>query len=159
MIYTMRNTFFRSVFMIGAVSIMLSGCTLFQRTRVHQQPTPVNTNQNGDDQAMMEQQAKDAATPYTLSVQNNSGQTGTVKIYEIDGKAKVSLAVTGGTAGVAQPAHIHEGTCAKIGPVVFGLMNVVDGSSETELDVPMAVIFNGSARAVNVHKSQAEVGT
>ncbi|MBI4090688.1 MAG: cupredoxin domain-containing protein [Candidatus Komeilibacteria bacterium] len=112
-----------------------------------------------EEKAAMEKKAMDAATPFVLTAQNNSGETGTAKIFEVEGKAEVTLAVNGAPAGVEQPAHIHEGTCEKLGPVVFGLANVVNGESMTYLNVPLASIFNGSARALNVHKSQAEIGT
>lgn len=142
-----------------ALIIVVGGCKKLT-------PPPITPSVNKSDEAamkakeekaMMEKKAMDAAKPVTLNQQNNSGQTGIAKIYEVEGKAKVSLAISSGASGVPQPAHIHEGTCAKLGPVVFSLTNVVNGASETMLTVPLSSIFNGSSRAINVHKSQAEV--
>ncbi|OGY88992.1 MAG: hypothetical protein A3B30_02780 [Candidatus Komeilibacteria bacterium RIFCSPLOWO2_01_FULL_52_15] len=128
-------------------------------------PSQSRSNQNkANDQANVntntdaEQLALDAAQPFILTAQNNSGETGTAKIFDVNGKAEVVLNMSGAPDGVSQPAHIHEGTCAKLGPVVFGLTNVLDGASKTNLNVPMSAIFNGSPRALNVHKSQAESG-
>ncbi|MEK7584165.1 MAG: cupredoxin domain-containing protein [Patescibacteria group bacterium] len=94
---------------------------------------------------------------YTLQEQNDSGLSGTVKLREEAGKTIVTFAVTGGASGVAQPAHIHEGTCANLGGVVYPLTNVVNGASVTSLDVALDALLLQGPRAVNIHKSQSEV--
>ena len=56
----------------------------------------------------------------------------------------------------AQPAHIHKGTCDNLDPnPAFPLENVVDGKSETDVDVSLDDLAL-SSYAVNVHKSQDE---
>ncbi|MBI5653026.1 MAG: hypothetical protein HZC40_21650, partial [Chloroflexi bacterium] len=57
--------------------------------------------------------------------------------------------------GVAQPAHIHEGTCPVPGAVKYPLTTVVDGKSTTTLDVKLADLLKGGF-AINAHLSAAE---
>jgi len=64
-----------------------------------------------------------------------------------------------GPKGTAQPAHIHEGTCSKLDPKPkWGLENVVDGKSTTEVPVGLAEIQKGTY-AINVHKSGEDLKT
>jgi hypothetical protein len=57
---------------------------------------------------------------------------------------------------VSQPAHVHEGTCAKLDPKPkYGLQNVVDGKSTTEVPVDIKTLVGGNL-AINVHKSAEE---
>ena len=93
---------------------------------------------------------------FTLKEQNNSGESGTATLEETAGKVKVTLNLTGAPAGVTQPAHIHTGTCANIGGVLYPLTFPVDGVSETTLNVTLAQLKEQMPLALNVHKSQAE---
>ncbi len=148
---------------MAGVLLVVAGCKQVQKPTpsIPTPPPAQNVNQPSDqeDAAMMEKKAMDKATPLVLKEQNKSGQGGTVKIFDVNGNAKVVLAVTGGAASVAQPAHIHIGSCVTLGPVKYGLSNVVGGKSETQLDVSTAQILSELPLAVNVHKSNAEVGT
>lgn len=92
-----------------------------------------------------------------LEAQNDSGQPGTVTLTEVDGKTTVSLSLDA-PSSVPQPAHIHAGACPTPGEVVYPLTNVVDGSSETVLDVDLATIKSQLPLVVNVHKSETESG-
>ena len=92
----------------------------------------------------------------TLTAQNNSGQPGTAIIAEENGKAKVSLFINNAPKGVAQPAHIHAGACPGVGEVKYPLSNVLDGKSETALDVGIDQLKSELPLAVNVHKSASE---
>lgn len=91
-----------------------------------------------------------------LGVQNNSGESGSAVLIEKDGKVTVSLDMTGFTADVAQPAHIHSGSCPDVGAVAYPLTNVVNGKSETVLDTTFAKLDAKEPLAINVHKSAAE---
>lgn len=62
-----------------------------------------------------------------------------------------------GPSGVAQPGHIHDGSCPGVGAVKFPLTNAVDGKSKTTVDVSLDDLLMGTY-AVNLHKSTAEVG-
>jgi plastocyanin len=70
------------------------------------------------------------------------------------------------------PAHIHAGTCAELGDVVFPLTDVASAEgessgpdsahpvkiSETEIEAPLQDIIDGG-HAINVHLSADEIGT
>lgn len=94
----------------------------------------------------------------TLKEQNNSGEMGTATLEESGGKVMVTLSLTGAPAGVTQPAHIHTGTCATIGGVLYPLTFPMDGTSQTTLNVTMAQLRAQMPLALNVHKSQTEAG-
>lgn len=91
-----------------------------------------------------------------IEEQNKSGEYGTATLVEKDGKVTVTLNMTGGKAGVEQPAHIHTGMCPDIKSVVYPLENVVDGKSVTVLDATLVEIAAQQPLGINVHKSEKE---
>lgn len=91
-----------------------------------------------------------------LSAQNDSGMSGSATLTGMNGSTLVELELTGAPAGVAQPAHIHTGSCVDIGGVVYPLKFPVDGTSETTLDVSLDAILAQLPLALNVHKSPEE---
>jgi hypothetical protein len=76
------------------------------------------------------------------------------------------------TAGAAHPVHVHSGTCAELGDVVFPLNDLAapggDHSgpesavpvtlSENILDIPLPDLIDGG-HAINVHLSAEEIDT
>lgn len=92
----------------------------------------------------------------TLAEENNSAQSGTATLEEKNGKVVVTLSLTGGSFTAAQPAHIHVGKCPDVGAVQYPLTSVVNGKSETTLDIDMKTLLSGLPLGVNVHKSAAE---
>ena len=69
-----------------------------------------------------------------IAQQNNSGEIGTVTLYKSHSGARtlVVISMHGTPAGIAQPAHIHRGTCDNLNPVpTWPLHNVVNGQSRT----------------------------
>ncbi|HEY6865579.1 MAG TPA: hypothetical protein VI319_16930 [Burkholderiales bacterium] len=94
-----------------------------------------------------------------LHAENKSGETGRAKLTPMGDKTRVELSLKGTPKGVAQPAHIHEGSCAKLDPKPkYPLSNVVDGKSTSEVPVKMEELMEGNM-AVNVHKSGDEIKT
>jgi hypothetical protein len=91
-----------------------------------------------------------------MSAQNNSGESGTATLVEDGGRTNVVIAVSGAPAGIAQPAHIHTGSCATIGGVKYPLNFPVDGKSETMIDVALDTLLGQLPLAINIHKSAAE---
>lgn len=93
-----------------------------------------------------------------LSEQSGLGQSGKAIINSnADGKAVVTLQMTGGTFSQSQPAHVHVGSCPTPGAVKYPLTNVVNGMSETTLDVMYDDFIKTTDKmAINVHKSAAE---
>ena len=95
-----------------------------------------------------------------MSAQNKSGESGTARLTPLGSdKTRVEISLKGAPKGVTQPAHIHEGTCAKLDPKPKqGLENVVDGKSTSE--VPMGIDDLRSGKlAINVHKSADDLNT
>jgi len=71
-----------------------------------------------------------------LTPQNNSGESGTATLTEQGTKTKVVVSVKGAPKGVAQPLHVHKGTCAQLDPKpAYGLTTLTDGKSQTTIDV------------------------
>src|SRR6476660_3012614 len=95
----------------------------------------------------------------TMAAQNNSCENGTVTITAVgDTSVMVSVNLSNGTAE-PQPAHIHKGNCVNLDPKpLYPLNNVVNGKSETTVNVSWADLMKGEY-AVNVHKSATEVST
>lgn len=93
----------------------------------------------------------------TLHPVNKSGESGTVILTETedDKQTKVEVTVKGQPAGVAQPMHLHKGTCAKLGPmskVSHGLPALEDGKATAVIDVPLDTL-QAEHYAINGHKS------
>jgi hypothetical protein len=78
--------------------------------------------------------------------------------FEEEGIRFLTIEVEPGAEGVAQPAHIHTGTCAEPGPIVYPLASVVAGNSFTLLSAPLDELL-GSDYIVNVHLSPEESTT
>ena len=91
-----------------------------------------------------------------LAAQNDSGQDGDATLSEVDaGTTRVVIDV-GNAPANPQPAHIHRGSCENLDPEpAYGLENVVNGKSTTEVNVAMEDLV-GQGFAVNVHKSADE---
>ncbi|HAN14592.1 MAG: hypothetical protein EBQ56_03800 [Proteobacteria bacterium] len=98
-----------------------------------------------------------AQAPTTLTIplasNNNSGVTGTAVITDIGGgKSKVVLTISGGKSATTGPAHIHSGKCPEVGAVVAPLTNLANGTSTTEVAVPISAMI-GAAHAINLHET------
>jgi hypothetical protein len=94
-----------------------------------------------------------------LAEQNTSSESGKATLMEENGKTRVSLEVTGGPKGVAQPAHIHSGKCPNPGIIKYPLTSVVDGKSETVIEASISGLLAQLPLAINVHKSAAQSKT
>ena len=94
----------------------------------------------------------------SMKAQNKSGESGSAKLTPVGAdKTKVEISLKGGPKGTAQPAHIHQGTCAKLDPKPkYGLENVVDGKSTTEVPAGIDAV---RGMAINVHKSADDLKT
>lgn len=87
-----------------------------------------------------------------------SGEAGTARLTALGSeRTQVDITVKGAPKGVAQPAHIHEGTCDKLNPQPkWGLNNVVNGKSRTQVPVGLEALQGGEF-AINVHKSAENI--
>jgi len=92
-----------------------------------------------------------------MTAQSGSQQPGEAIFADLGGgKTNVVITLTGKASDVAQPAHIHIGSCPTPGAVKYPLSDVIDGRSETIVEASMSGLFESEAMAVNVHKSAEE---
>lgn len=102
-------------------------------------------------------------TPKIVSVrldpQNLSGESGMATLTEVNGKVMVNVSLTGAPSNVTQPAHIHLGSCPNPGAIEYPLTSLVNGQSQTTLNVTLGQLKSMEPLAINVHKSVSEVGT
>lgn len=99
---------------------------------------------------------KTSGVTVTLSEQNTSGESGTARLEEVDGKVLVTISVKGQPAGSVQPAHIHLGACPTPGAVVHPLTSLQNSTSVTTLDTTLAALKAKLPLAINLHKSAAQ---
>ena len=91
-----------------------------------------------------------------LVAQNNSGQDGEATLSEVDSETTRVVLEVENPSVEAQPAHIHRGSCENLDPEPeYGLENVVDGKSTTEVNVAIDDLVD-KGFAINVHKSAEE---
>ncbi len=98
-----------------------------------------------------------AASPVTvhLMAQNGSGQSGTATLTQNGSDVVVSVTMSGVPSGVAEPAHIHPGTCAKLNPSPkYPLTNATLGTTTTTIhNVQLSSLLGGNY-AINVHNAK-----
>lgn len=92
-----------------------------------------------------------------IAAQNGSGETGKATLTAVGNKTKVEISIKGEPKGASQPVHIHTGTCAKLGGVVYPLTNVVGGKSLTWVNAPLSVV-KSKGSAINLHESAKNLG-
>ncbi len=90
----------------------------------------------------------------TLTAEHGSGQHGTATLVQRGDSVVVTLIMSGIPVGVAEPAHIHPGTCAKLNPVPrYPLTNATNGATTTTIkNVKLASLLGGKY-AINVHNA------
>jgi hypothetical protein len=96
--------------------------------------------------------------PDTVQIALAGDQPGSAFVGHFDGTTFVVVNIDPGAEGAIQPAHIHTGTCASPGPIVYPLASVVDGNSFTQFSVPPGDLLDNNY-IVNVHLSADAIGT
>ena len=94
-----------------------------------------------------------------LASQSGSGESGRATLEEVDGQIKVTINLTGDPKDVAQPAHLHKGSCAALGEAVYTLIPVENGLSETVLTISRLALEDNLPLALNVHQSADAIDT
>ncbi len=146
----------KKLLILLASAVLLTGCNYMGGS---QSQTTTPTEPSGTTETTPSTTATEPVT-VQLKEQNKSGQTGTAMFKEVDGKTVVTLNLSGVASAVPQPAHIHVGKCPSPGAVKYPLTNVVNGMSETTLDMDMATLWKDAGNlAVNVHKSASDLKT
>jgi hypothetical protein len=94
-----------------------------------------------------------------LAEVDGSGESGSATLTAMGDQTRVVLAMRNTTTD-SQPAHIHEGSCGPaLNPApLHGLLNVMQGRSETVVNRPLSELTAGGL-AINVHQSAAELET
>lgn len=100
--------------------------------------------------------ALDDVVTVKLEAQNNSGQDGTATLTPQGNQTRVVIEIPNAPTNIAQPAHIHLGTCDKLDKTPkWNLESVKGGRSITTVPVSLDTILKDRT-AINVHKSAAE---
>jgi hypothetical protein len=100
--------------------------------------------------------ALDKPITVRLEARNNSGQTGTATLQPHGDKTKVVIELSNVPVGVAQPAHIHRGSCDKLDKAPKWMLKAVSGGkSVTVVPVALATLLK-ERTAINIHKSAIE---
>jgi hypothetical protein len=98
------------------------------------------------------------AMTINLTAQNNSKQDGQAFLNDTSGGLKVKVQIKNEPAGASEPAHIHQGTCAKLNPAPWKpLSNVVNGLSVTTIPGLTIAGIKKAKYAINVHLSAANL--
>ncbi|MDP2676927.1 MAG: hypothetical protein Q8O83_04565 [bacterium] len=85
---------------------------------------------------------------------NGSNVAGTAFLVGTETNTEITLMITDLEEGAVRPAHIHSGTCADLGAVVYPLSPVENGLSETHIDVSFFdLVSEGVSFAINLHDS------
>lgn len=145
----------RNLLIAVVLLVIIGGFLLFRgrapQTATQSQVTPTQAATTTPSQA-----SGSSEVEVTLSEQNSSAESGTATLMDQDGKVLVTLEINGTPTGIEQPAHIHVGACPNPGAVKYPLSSVLNGKSETTLNVTMEQLMKELPLAVNVHKSQQE---
>lgn len=144
---------------IIVILVLLAGGFLYYRAG--QQEAALQENMDTTAPPQEEESQKTQAEKHIVKIlsQNDSNEEGVASLVDYNGKVMVQLSVTNVPAGIPQPAHIHVGSCANPGSVKYPLENVVEGKSETTINISMADLLKSLPLAINVHKSAQQVGT
>jgi Cu/Zn superoxide dismutase len=87
-----------------------------------------------------------------LGQQNNSNQNGIATVKDVSGGVLVKVSVQNEPKGASEPSHIHPGTCAKLNPAPWKVLNnVVNGTAVTTVKGITVADLKKSQYAINVH--------
>ena len=148
------------------VLLLAASCNKDTTSRYNPPSPSTATTQNSYDQNQDQPQNSAPANgqqPFNLvkieiNPQNNSGESGSATIFDVNNKAaKVIVSLSGAPAKAVQPAHIHFGSCDKLGDVQYTLTNVGNGVFETILPISLSELVS-KPFAINAHKSATELG-
>ena len=97
---------------------------------------------------------------FTLHPQNHSGETGYVTMTQDGDNVVVSVTTENAPEGVAQPIHIHPGTCDTLNPKpIYPLTTLQNGTSTTTLKNMTLASLETGGFAINIHHSTSDVPT
>jgi hypothetical protein len=161
-----RKNSMKKIFLILPVVLLLAASCGKQTTSQGNPPakSPVARQDSGslNQSQTTNPPAQDSQQPFNMvklaiSPQNNSGESGSVTIFDVNGNAKVIVTLGGAPANAVQPDHVHFGSCAQLGGVRYPLTNAGNGVFVTTLPVSLSELVS-MPFAINAHKSAAEIG-
>ncbi|GAC1504159.1 MAG: hypothetical protein NVS1B3_00260 [Candidatus Dormibacteraceae bacterium] len=91
---------------------------------------------------------------FVMTAQNASGVTGTGSVVKGTGSFVVTIKLSGLKASSSHISHIHKGSCAKNGGVVYALSQVIadaSGAATVQSTVPADYSVPADGWYVNVH--------
>ena len=137
----MRDVLRLSVAGLAALTLVLTGC-----------------GGDRDDEATGETRATGEARTIELAAQSGSRQSGTATLTPIGKSTNVVIELSN-SRGEPQPAHIHSGTCERLGGIAYQLHEVEGGSSQTRVQASLGFLSGASdaAFAVDVHEAAGEL--
>ena len=101
--------------------------------------------------------AQEQSVTVTMGPGRDASQTGTATLTAQGSQTQVVIDIQPAGAGVAQPVHIHQGSCPGVGAVAFPLTNVVDGASTTVVNATLDSLRTGGY-SINAHQDGTQAG-
>lgn len=94
-----------------------------------------------------------------MTAQSGSKQNGSATLSDKKGGGVVVVVSVGNEPkGAIEPAHIHQGTCAKLNPAPWKfLTNIVGGKSTTTVPGVTVAMLKKGTYAINAHKSASQL--
>lgn len=138
----------KKIIVLGLGLVLLAAACNKQTVQPSQNPPPKEDKTTAVDNRTIE---------LKMSAQNGSKEVGTARLKAEGGETRVNIELGVFPKDIQQPAHIHMGSCATLGGVKYPLTSLVNGRSETLVNVSLADLLNALPLAINVHKSATEV--
>ncbi|UEO00734.1 hypothetical protein [Acidiferrobacter thiooxydans] len=92
-----------------------------------------------------------------LRSENGSGESGYALLYPHGARTLVVVHLHGTPKGIAQPDHIHPGTCPNVNPrPAYMLKPVTHGKSVTMVHARLKALL-AKPMAINVHESESDM--
>lgn len=151
----------KTILLLLMVVILLTGTAVIVKNQIKSRTLPIKYKSNeatntGENRESFPLNTNDKQTIVTLSETNDSSQSGTAVLTDINDKLVVTVDIDGAPEETEQPAHVHSGTCSDVGDVKYPLVMVLDGSSETTIDTSLTDLKSQLPLIINVHKSKTE---
>lgn len=136
----------------AAVFMVIVGILLFfgkgaNTPSPQKSPQPKNIAQNAET-------TKELAV--YLKAMNHYKQTGSASLTEKNGRVTIGISTTGEPKNVVQFANIYSGTCESLGNIKFPLANIINGSSQTDLETTIVNLQNSGPLALNINRTQGD---
>lgn len=140
---------------MGFTAALLAACSSSGSSTPSTAVAPASQSRASTTVSTRASRVKNAATnnlTVTLNQLNNSGESGTATLTQNGADVQVVITLASAPA-TAQPAHIHNGTCASPGSVNHALTNVVNGDSTTTVSNTTIDQLLAQPFSIDAHRS------